>query len=290
MTLIAVFLSLGLGLLLGGTLGEEVIVKEQVQLLEQLEERYTQTKADNVKLKRQNSELNRDQDRLEQVVAQVGGHYVKDRLAGQKVAVLQLEAADLSGLLTQLEAAGANVTSTVTLTNAVPLLEARQEPLLQALGLGLLSAKDSRLVHTALAETLVRELYLQKGGGLVDYLQSTNALTASGELGVRPDRVVLVGGAGETGKSRLYSVDLPLLKALQKQELYTACVEQSDVSHSGIANYRDLGISTVDNIDQVTGLVALIDILGGAKGHFGVKRTAEALLPQVTNAKEVSAQ
>lgn len=288
MTLIAVFLSLGLGLLLGGTLGEEVIVKEQVQLLEQLEERYTQTKADNVKLKRQNSELTRDQDQLEQVVAQVGGHYVKDRLAGLKVAVLQLEAADLSGLLTQLEAAGANVTSTVTLTNAVPLLEARQEPLLQALGLA--SANDSRLVHTALAETLVRELYLQKGGGLADYLQSTNALTASGELGVRPDRVVLVGGAGETGKSRLFSVDLPLIKALQKQEFYTACVEKSDVTHSGVTHYRDLGISTVDNIDQVTGLVALIDILGGAKGHFGVKRTAEALLPQVTNAKEVSAQ
>ncbi|WP_165898221.1 copper transporter [Tumebacillus sp. BK434] len=288
MTLIAVFLSLGLGLLLGGTLGEEVIVKEQVQLLEQLEERYTQTKADNVKLKRQNGELTRDQDQLERVIAQVGGHYVKDRLAGQKVAVLQLEAADLSGLLTQLQAAGANVTSTVALTNALPLLDVRQEPLLQAIG-GT-TGKEAKAVHQALAELLVRELYLQKGGRLVDYLQSTNALTASGELGVRPDRVVLVGGAGESGKSRLTAVDLPLLKALQKQELYTACVEQSDVSHSAVAHYRELGISTVDNIDQVTGLVALIDILGGAKGHFGVKKTAEALLPQVTNAKEVSAQ
>ncbi|ASS75000.1 hypothetical protein CIG75_08370 [Tumebacillus algifaecis] len=288
MTLIAVFLSLGLGLLLGGTLGDEVIVKEQVQLLEQLEERYTQTKADNAKLKKQNGELTRGQSLLEQVVAQVGGHYVKDRLAGKKVAVLQLETLDLSGLLTELHAAGANVTSTVALTNVVPLLDTRQERLVQALGIQ--TTGDVKLVHTAFAENLVRDLYLQKGGAALNYLQDSDALTASGDLGVRPDAVILVGGAGNASKSRLQAVDLPLLKALQTQELNAACVERSDVAHSGVSHYRELGFSTVDNIDQVTGLVALIDILGGANGHFGVKKTAEALLPKVTTAKEVSAQ
>jgi predicted RNase H-like nuclease (RuvC/YqgF family) len=288
MTLIAVFLSLGLGLLLGGTIGEEVIVKEQVQLLEQLEERYTQTKADNAKLQKQYSELAKEQDQLQRVIAQVGGHYVKDRLAGKKVAVLQLEPTDLSAMLTELQAAGANVTSTVTLTNTVPLLDAQEERLLQALSLP--AGSDAKLVQQTLAEALVRELYLQNGGAVVEYLRSTNALTASGELGVRPEHVVLVGGAGESSRQRMEAVDLPLIQALQKQGLYTACVEQSDVAHSGVMHYRVLGVSTVDNIDQVTGLVALIDILGGAKGHFGVKKTAEALLPKVTNAKEVSAQ
>lgn len=287
MTLIAVFLALGLGLLLGGTLGEGVIVKEQVQLLEQLEERYTQTKADNVKLQKQNGELEKSQGRLEQVVGQVGGHYVKDRLAGKKVAVLQIEPSDLSGILTQLETAGARVTSTVSLTNALPLLEARHQPLLEALGI---SSRDGKGMYGMLAEALVRELYLQNGGAVVTFLQGSNAMTASGELGVRPDQVIVVGGAGEANRQRVLTFDLPLLKALQKQAIDPTGVERSDVVHSGVSHYRALGVSTVDNIDQVTGLVALIDILGGVKGHFGIKKTAEALLPKVTNAKEVTAQ
>jgi hypothetical protein len=45
--------------------------------------------------------------------------------------------------------------------------------------------------------------------------------------------------------------------------------------------YQDRGISTVDDLDDVAGLTALVYVLAGAKGDYGVKPIAEALVPRL---------
>ncbi|MBL0387516.1 copper transporter [Tumebacillus sp. ITR2] len=298
LTLVAVFLSLGLGLLLGGTLGEQVIVKQQTQLLQKLEDRYTQTKADNLKLQKQSLDLSQQTSDLQSLMSQVGGHYVRDKLAGQKVAVLQLQSADLTAIRSTLEAAGANLTTTAEVTDAPGLLTALQtDEVADLLGVGK-DADESRR-SSALAKNLVQELYgneqgtesepsTQSLGPVTDWLKSHNYLTVTGTVGSKPDHLVLVGGASDATVLRLRKLDLPLVQQLREAGLHTVGVERSDVAHSSIANFSDGGFSTVDNIDHVTGRVALIDVLSGAVGHYGTKKTAQALLPYVTNAKEVS--
>jgi len=285
-----VFLALGLGLLLGGTFGEQVIVKEQVQLLDRLEDRYTQTKAENVKLKQETSDLDSKGKQLQNVVAQVSDHYVRDRLPGKKVAILQLEPTDLSALLTTLEKAGANVTSTTLITNSRLLYDPAG---LLELGVGIapMEGVTAQGRQQRLLENLVDSLYREGSDStLLTQLQEKNALTVNGTVQQEPDSLIMIGGAGDASRQRLLSLDVPLLKALQSRGLTVVGTEPSEAVHSGVRYYREHGLSTVDNVDQTTGLVALIDVLGGAKGHFGVKKTAEALLPKLTNAKEVSAQ
>jgi hypothetical protein len=286
-TCISVFLALGLGLLLGGTLGDKVIVKEQVQLLDRLEDRYTAVKAENAKLSQQSADSEQKREQLKQVVAQVSDHYVRERLAGKKVAILALEPIDLAAVMTTLEKAGANVTNTTLVTNSHLLLDLHALPELNEM-LGVSDTAGQSVRQTKLAERLVANLFANGEDKLVGYLQENNAMTSSGVLGSRPDHVVLVGGAGERSRTRLYQFDVPLVKALQAQELTVTGAEQADIRYSGVKYFREFGVSTVDNIDQTTGLVALIDVLSGAKGHYGVKKTAEALLPKLAAAKEVS--
>jgi hypothetical protein len=45
--------------------------------------------------------------------------------------------------------------------------------------------------------------------------------------------------------------------------------------------FDDQGLSSVDSIDLVSGKVALVFALAGADGSFGVKETADSLLPDL---------
>ncbi|MGZ4135802.1 MAG: copper transporter, partial [Tumebacillaceae bacterium] len=249
-TLIAVFLALGLGLLLGGTLGEQLIVKEQGQLLKRLEDRYSQARSDNAKWQKQAHQLEQRTQQLEQVSAEVGSHYVQDRLPGQKVAILQLEQADLTPLKNTLERAGVDVISTVQLTSQTPLFDPKVWPteLYDSLGIGAAGETDqlakSRMQH--IAGRLVQELYFQqqRQGEMVKYLQTISALTVSGVQGIKPDHVIVVGGARQQTMQRMMLFDTPLLKAITAHDLHVVVAETTTTQHSGIRYYRELGIST----------------------------------------------
>jgi len=58
-------------------------------------------------------------------------------------------------------------------------------------------------------------------------------------------------------------------------------VERTDSDPSSIAFFADREAATVDNADQLPGRVALVYALDGAGGNFGVKETADALLPDL---------
>jgi hypothetical protein len=45
--------------------------------------------------------------------------------------------------------------------------------------------------------------------------------------------------------------------------------------------YQSVHIPTVDNVDQSTGIISTIFTLSGLDGNFGVKKTAEQLLPTI---------
>jgi Copper transport outer membrane protein, MctB len=59
-------------------------------------------------------------------------------------------------------------------------------------------------------------------------------------------------------------------------------VETSDAEPSTIRTYRDHGFSTVDNVDTLTGRLALALVLEGATGAYGIKDDADDVLPPVT--------
>ena len=62
----------------------------------------------------------------------------------------------------------------------------------------------------------------------------------------------------------------------------TVGVERSDSESSSIIFYDGRGVPTVDSIDLVSGRVAMVYALGGeVSGNFGVKDTADSLLPDL---------
>ena len=60
--------------------------------------------------------------------------------------------------------------------------------------------------------------------------------------------------------------------------------ELTGTEPSQVAWYRGKGFSSVDDLDQLAGQAALDYALAGSHGTFGVKSTAESLLPSITTA------
>jgi hypothetical protein len=56
-------------------------------------------------------------------------------------------------------------------------------------------------------------------------------------------------------------------------------VERTGGEDSSIGFFDSLGLTTVDNVDQVAGRVALVYALRGAQGNFGVGEEADELVP-----------
>lgn len=61
----------------------------------------------------------------------------------------------------------------------------------------------------------------------------------------------------------------------------TAGAERTSSDPSSIGFFTDRSLPSVDNVDQLAGQVALVYVLGGAEGEFGVKETADAQLPDL---------
>jgi Copper transport outer membrane protein, MctB len=59
-------------------------------------------------------------------------------------------------------------------------------------------------------------------------------------------------------------------------------VELSSTSPSQVPWYRGKAISSVDDLDALAGQTALVYALAGNRGTFGVKSTADSLLPSLT--------
>jgi copper transport outer membrane protein MctB len=59
-------------------------------------------------------------------------------------------------------------------------------------------------------------------------------------------------------------------------------IERTDEEPSRIPAYRSRGLSSVDSVDTYVGRVALAVLLaGGEEGHYGLKSTADAVVPPI---------
>ena len=75
-----------------------------------------------------------------------------------------------------------------------------------------------------------------------------------------------------------------LIGGLKSVGIPTVGVELTITEPSQVPWYQGQGISSVDDLDATAGRAALAYALAGARGSYGVKGTANSLLPAVAAA------
>ena len=300
-SLVAVFLALGLGVLTGTTVINRGIVTQ---------------------LERQTGDLSGQLDDVRQEVADLQalrdlwaafgqealGPLLEGRLAGSRVLVVAQDGTDdgsIDGLLAALRAAATapeDVIGPIFVTGRLALRsDGEREELAQILGATPTEDPDAlriqaadvladRLAFGATGDEVLEELL--SGGFLVDegrHLEDADLR----ELGGPGQVVVTVAGGPADSSLNPDAFMVPLVEELARDQAAVAAGEPVDGEEeeppfvSVIRADGDLAsqVATQDNLDQMPGqfgmVVAIEDLLTGVAGHYGVKDGATRPFPEL---------
>jgi hypothetical protein len=126
---------------------------------------------------------------------------------------------------------------------------------------------------------------LVQGGKLVTQERPALMQSFSGDLGVL-DGIVVVRDPdrpeeSDEQKGTTETLEDGIVSGMNRTDVPVVGVEELDTDPSQIGWYRDRGLASVDSVDQLSGRAALVFALAGADGAYGLKSSAEALLPRV---------
>ncbi|MCC6727964.1 MAG: copper transporter [Chthonomonadales bacterium] len=270
LTLIAVFLALAIGMVIGGSYLPGAIVSGLTRQIRELNARFTEEVGP---LREQNR---RQADAIGALVPMVVG----GRLKGMRLAIVQTgDYGDLATRLRdELTRAGARIPSLVTIPpdyrTRSQMTAERWLPALRAWhpGLPREPASPMRVLASVLASG--------DNGADARALEASRLIDVDGSLTHGVDGVVLVGGTGQLGESRVDAVDVPLALALRGLGVEVVLAEPETVEASSVSALSAAGASTVDNADTTLGTAALVLALQSPRGDFGARATATSgLLP-----------
>lgn len=272
-SLAAVFLALGVGILIGVGFGDRVVSSARKNVESSL--------SGDLRDARQQADELRDETRRQMIFEQqVYPALVHNRLRGKRIGVVALGglpnevSADVRRAL---EPTGGRLASVAVVR--VPIDLERLEDGLRNSRFAQLRGEGSQLVE--LARRVGRQLVT--GGALVRSLRSRLLSRASGQTG-GVDAVILVRERPEElkpgHKQALDRFERGFFRGIRETDLPTVGIERSDRESSTVPFFRERGFSSVDSVDLVSGRVALAFALAGAEGAFGIKPSADQLLPE----------
>ena len=266
LSLVAVFLALGIGIVLGSSLGDSVVSQANKDVRSSLRSDVVNAREDARTSKQAVS--NRDEFINAAFPRLAGG-----RLRGVRVAIVSS-----GGLPQDVESAvrGA-VKDGGGKVDSVSKFDSRPDAgaLASKLGgrFGSLGSSDSQL------RPLVRRIGrgLVTGSAVARKLKSAFPDSFSGDY--KGAKAVVYYRADVNRDTPAQRFESALVEGLRDTGVPIVGVERSDEAKSQIQFYVNAGLSTVDDIDQPAGKVALVLTLAGAEGNFGFKDTAEGPLP-----------
>lgn len=274
-SLAAVFLALGIGILIGVGFGDNVVTGTAKNLEESLKGDLADERGESAKFRQ---ELNREHEFGRDAYPAL----VADRLTGRRIGLIAIGGLprDLSRDIEQaLEPTGARLAQ-VSVVRAPPDADALASKFDGTRFAGV--AKNDDLLEE-LAKRAGTELVL--GGRIANESRKQLLARASGRFGGL-DAVVVVRDVPEDAdldpdeRERLDRLESGLLEGIRDSEVPAVAVERTEDDPSQIGFFSSRQYSTVDDLDLTAGRVALVLALAGAEGNFGVKGTADRLLPE----------
>lgn len=271
--LIAIFLMLSFGIMIGASYYGPVQVRQQKGRIDSLAAETNRVVQDR--------DLARDRfTKDETVLSALEPVLVRGKLVGKRVTVVQTgDYADAAEAANKaVTDAGAMVAATVVLTDKWGVLLPRQRQALSALADPSDPASQDKSLMVGLASALTGGDHSDSPSTL-EALQGQGLITVSGDPSQPCSLFVVVGGSRDDALGP--RLDGPLLdgfKTLSNPVTLVGC-EPFAAETSSISVYQNAGIATVDCIDLPLGQLALPFALRGDAGDYGLKPTAKKQLP-----------
>jgi hypothetical protein len=273
-SLIAVFLSLAIGILIGAQFGGDALTETRKNLENSL--------VGNLQDARSHVEdLNGELGRADEFDEKVYPVLTRDRLQGRRIALVAfggLPGEITSGVEDALEPTGATLVGVGVVSEPVELGALAEQ--LSKTRFAEIQTEPEQL--TELGTGVGRQIVI--GGTLPEVVRGQLFSRASGEFGTL-DGVIVVRdqpeGMGPVQRSTANQLETSLLSGVTATRVPTVGVESTTTEPSSVSFFQSNNLSSVDDIDTTAGRLALVYALAGAEGSFGVKSSADRLLPDL---------
>ena len=273
-SLIAVFLALAIGILVGAEFGGDALTNTRRDLERSL--------VGNLQDARSNAdELSGDLGRSNEFADRVYPVLTRDRLEGKRIAIVALGGlpGDVTAAVEEaLEPTGARLVGVGVVREPVDVAGLAGD-------LAKTRFADLRRNPDALTELgtgLGRQIVI--GGTLPELLRGQLFSRASGSFGAL-DGVIVVReqpqDMGPVQRAKANQLESALLGGITATRTPAVGVETSEVEVSSISFFQANDLSSVDDVDLRAGQLAMVFALLGAEGSFGVKGSADRLLPDL---------
>ncbi|MDB8789731.1 copper transporter [Romboutsia sp. 1001216sp1] len=278
-TIGAIFIALGIGMLVGFNLNyDQELSKQQASMIKDLDSKFEVLKTTNDNLEENLTNLNKDYDEAIAIINQNSDKIIKDSLVNKNIGIISTnEKNDYSKETASIiQNAGGNVAFDIVLTSNIENKDALKKAS-EELSIELNNAKD---VINYIAESLKEEGSISK----LENLQRLELIKVESiaENYIDYDSVVLTGGSEDKAqKENFDKIDEALITKLKEQNKYIVGVQKSNTKNSYIDLYSKNKIATIDNIEEGIGKVSLTILLNekGATGDFGRLESAKQLFP-----------
>ena len=278
-SLIAVFLALAVGIVIGAALGGDTIDNTR----ENLEQSLTGNLQD---ARDRADDLNGELGRANEFSSRVYPVLVRDQLRERRIGVLafgDLPQDVLDSIEDALEPTGGRLVAVGVVREPVDT-KGLADDLEKTRFADLARNPDTQ---TALGVGVGRQLVL--GGTLLEPVRGHLFSRASGNFGAL-DGVIVVRDQPEEMEPQQRAtagrVEAGMVGGITATRAPAVGVETSDAESSSVSFFVGNDLASVDDIDLVAGRLATVFALLGAEGSFGVKGSADRLLPDLLAPRE----
>jgi hypothetical protein len=273
-SLIAVFIALAVGILIGAEFGGDALTNTRKDLEHSLTGNLqdARSRADQL-----GAELNRSNEFADRVYPVL----VRNRLAGKRIGIVAL-----GGLPSELTSDIEDALGT-TGGRLVGVGVVREPVDLNSLAGDLSKTRFADIRRnpdtlTAFGTGLGRQLV--RGGTLLERVRSHVFSRASGNFGAL-DGVIVVReepeDMGPVQRATAGRLESALMSGVTGTRTPAVGVETSTAEPSSVSFFQSNDLSSVDDVDTAAGRLAMVFAMLGAEGSFGVKSSADRLLPDL---------
>jgi hypothetical protein len=273
-SLIAVFLALAVGILIGAEFGGETLTSTRRDLEHSLVGNLqdARSRADEL-----SGQLNRSNEFAERVYPVL----TREELRGKRIGVVALGGlpGDVTGDVEEaLAPTGAKLVGVGVVREPVDV-SGLADDLAKTRFADLRRNPDGL---TELGTGLGRQLVL--GGTLPEFVRGQLFSRASGTFGAL-DAVIVVRDQpqdmGPVQRSKANQLESALMSGITATRTPAVGIETTTTEPSSVSFFQSSDLSSVDDVDLTAGRLAMVFAMLGAEGSFGVKGSADRLLPDL---------
>lgn len=277
-TIGAIFISLGIGILVGFNLNyDQELSKQQAQIIGDLDVKFEELRDKNNDLESKLKKINTSYDKTINYINNNADKLIAEELTDKNIGIISINGnSNLEDIENTITKANGNIAFNINLKVDKISNDVLNE-ISTKFGVDIKTESDfiNYLVESLKSDDGKENLKYFEEIGLLDLnkleedYQSYTSVILSEESNA------------ENLEKHFELIDKLLIEKLKSEGKYLVGVENTNKKTSYIELYSDNKVATIDNINEGSGKLALVLALkdGNVVGNFGVSKTAESLIP-----------